>query len=244
MSRELVPILDGFDQAIVDSAVKAVALLTWSHLKGSGAPTIEHLRKRTGLSMLHFDKEKELSDEEKQWNTVLDEFDWGNLDELDKELIKSIDVGAFDPEKVKAAATVVQDVLILQRQDGDFEASWRGYHDSFDDNKDDLLDNMYATFMRTYKTISLGNLDGAVRLFRDLGRDAQADEMIRFYIENRNELRVFGTLTNTYSATICRILQSRRQLRTSSSRLVAPRSTWLSYWKRWDPQAKVGNRQM
>jgi hypothetical protein len=192
--RDLLPLLEGYDPAIVDSATRAVPLLTWTHLRGEGAPTIEHLRTRTGLTLLNFDKDKKLSAEEARWNTTLDDHNWGSLDALDKELIAAVDLGYYDPAKIKAAADDVQAVLAVQRQDGAFEDSWSGYHDSFEPNQDELLDHMFETFKKTYKTITLGNVDGTVRLFRDLGRDVQATELLAFYISNRQEPQTFWDL--------------------------------------------------
>jgi len=195
-ARDLLAVLHGYDQAILDSAVKAVPLLTWSHLKGDGAPPEAHLRKRTGLTMLNFDKDKKLEEDEIQWNNLLDEYDWGSLDALDEALIPALEVGYFDSVSIKKGADEVLAVLTKQRQDGAFEDSWKGYHDSFDANQDQLLDNMFDMFKKTYETISLGNLDGTIRLFRDLGRNAQAEELLAFYIANRQEPQTFWDLNN------------------------------------------------
>jgi hypothetical protein len=195
-ARDVLAVLHNYDQAILDSAVKAIPLLTWAQLKGDGAPSIEHLQKRTGLTMLNFDKDKKLKEEETQWNNLLDEYEWGSLDALDKALIPALDVGYFDQVLIKKGADEVLAVLTIQRQDGAFEDSWKGYHDSFDANQDQLLDNMFGTFKKTYKTITLGNLDGTIRLFRDLGRDAQAKELLAFYIVNRQEPQTFWDLND------------------------------------------------
>jgi hypothetical protein len=53
---------------------------------------------------------------------------------------------------------------------------------------------MFETFKRTFKSISLGNVDGTVRLFRDLGRNDQADELLAFYVNNRQEKQAFWDL--------------------------------------------------
>src|SRR5690606_35317820 len=47
---------------------------------------------------------------------------------------------------------------------------------------------------KTYKTITFMNLDGTIRLFRELGRDEQAEELLQFYIDNRNEPQKFWDL--------------------------------------------------
>lgn len=193
-ARDVQVHIQEFDPEIRDSAVRSIVLLGWSLLKGDGAPTIEHLRKRTGLTTYSSDKDNKLSQEEARWNSLLDTFNWGYLDELDHELIASLEIGYFDPDKIKAAAGEIWKLLAHQRQDGDFEQAWKGYHDNFKDNQDEVLDGLFASFKQTYKTITFLNLDGTVRLFRDLGRNAQAEEMLKFYIDNRNEPQKFWDL--------------------------------------------------
>jgi len=197
-TRSMQPTIQHFDLEIRNSAVRSIVLLGWSLLKGSDAPSMDHLKKRTGLTTYNFDKDEKLSPEEAQWNSLLDNFNWGSLDELDHELIASLEVGYFDPHKIKAAADDVWKRLEHQRQDGDFEQAWQGYHESFDDNQDEVLDRVFASFKQTYRTITFMNLDGTVRLFRDLGRSDQAEELLKFYTDNRNEPQKYWDL-NEYT---------------------------------------------
>jgi hypothetical protein len=154
---EVLKVLGGYDQEILDSAIKAMTLLTWSHLKGDGAPSVDYLRARKSLTMGNFEK-KDLSEDEIRWNAVLEEFDWGSLDVLDKALIDAIEVGYFSPEPIKRAADDLFSALTIKRQDDAFVDSWSGYHDSFDANQDQLLDKMFWTFKKTYRGITLGKL--------------------------------------------------------------------------------------
>jgi hypothetical protein len=193
-ARDLQSHIQDFDPEIHDLAVRSIVLLGWSLLKGAGAPSIEYLKKRTGLTTFSFDKNKALSHEEAQWNSLLDNFNWGSLDELDHALIASLEIGYFDPDKIRSAAGEVWKRLAHQRQDGDFEQAWSGYHDSFDDNQDEVLDGLFAAFKQTYKTITFMNLDGTVRLFRELGRNGQAEELLKFYTDNRSEPQKFWDL--------------------------------------------------
>jgi len=193
-ARAVQPHMQDFDPEIRNSAVRSIALLGWSLLKGTDAPSIQHLKKRTGLTTYSFEKDKKLSQEEARWNSLLDNFNWGSLDELDHELITSLETGYFDPAKLKAAAAEIWKRLEHQKQDGDFEQAWSGYHESFDDNQDEVLDRVFASFKHTYKTITFTNLNGTIRLFRDLGRAEQAEELLKFYIDNRNEPQKFWDL--------------------------------------------------
>lgn len=197
-ARGAQPLIQVFDSEIRDLAVRSIVLLGWSLLKGTGAPSIEHLRKRAGLTAYSIDKDRKLSQEEAQWNSLLDNFNWGALDELDHELIASLEVGYFDPDKIGAAAGEIWKRLEHKRQDGDFEQAWNRYHESFEDNQNEVLDGLLTSFKRAYKTITFMNLDGTIRLFRDLGRNEQAEELLKFYTDNRIERQKFWDL-NEYT---------------------------------------------
>ena len=54
-----------------------------------------------------------------------------------------------------------------------------------------MLDELYNAFIKSVLLISPTNADGTITLFRILGRDKQADELIKFYIDNRNESKSF-----------------------------------------------------
>jgi hypothetical protein len=188
------PLLNGYDPLVVESAEKSIVMLGFSILQGAGAPSLGHLKARTGMTIYKFDKDKVIPEEEERWNNLLDNFNFGSLDELDHELINSLESGYFDPETFKTAADKLQKRVEHHQQDGRFEDAWKPYHESFDDNAGHVLDTLYDAFKKTYKTITFLNLDGTVRLFRDLGRNDQAEELLKFYIDNRNEPQLFWDL--------------------------------------------------
>lgn len=197
-ARELHPHIVNLDPEIQDSAIRSIVLLGWAHLKGSGAPSVEYLRKRNGLTNYNFDKERKLTEEEARWNAILDNFNWGALDELDHQIVEALEVGCFDPDAIKRAADAVWRRLEIQRLDGNFENAWKGYHESFENNQDQVLDGLFASFKQTYRTISFMNLDGTIRLFRELGRNEQAEELLKFYVDNRSEPQKFWDM-NEYA---------------------------------------------
>lgn len=124
-------------------------------------------------------------------------------DDFDLELIKGVKDGYFDPEKIKKHAHDLQDKIITTKADGSFEDAWRLYHDSFENNEDELLDKLHASFVKNVKYITPTNLSGTVSLFKELGRTDQAREMLKYYIDTRNEDRAFFDLdANPFSDSI------------------------------------------
>jgi hypothetical protein len=192
--RGVQPHIQGFDSEVIQSAIRSIVLLQWALLKGTDAPSLEYLKRRTGLTTYNFDTHSMVSADEARWNAMLDGFGWGSLDELDQELIASLQVGYFDEDRIKSAAREVWARVDHQRQDGNFEDAWKEYHESFDSNQDKVLNTLYTSFKQTFKTITFMNLDGTIRLFRELGGNEQAEELLKFYIDNRDEPQKFWDL--------------------------------------------------
>eukprot|EP01037_Dinobryon_pediforme_P017093 gene17093-17283_t len=102
--------------------------------------------------------------------------------------------GYFDPERLQKAARVINDKIIAAKLDNSFEVAWRRYHDSFSNDQPEVLDEIYTAFMKAVNYISAVNLDGTVRLFKDLGEPVRALELLDFYMKNKEGDRQFFDL--------------------------------------------------
>jgi len=78
------------------------------------------------------------------------------------------------PKKIKAG-----------NLDAAFNAAWSMFHDSFDDNQDKVLDAMHDSFFKGVQYITPMNMSSTVTLFKELGREVQAGEMLKYYVEAR-----------------------------------------------------------
>ena len=182
------PLLTGFDEEVLKIATASLTLFCWSHNQPGEAPSLEFLiakaKDKFGLG-----KDQEIPPREAAWNALLDDYGYTWTDDFDLILIEGIKNGYFDPQKVKAQAQLLHEKIVAGKADGSFETAWRLYHDTFANNQQQVLDDIYNSFMRNFRYISPTNLAGTVGLFKDLGRGDQAHEMIQRYVENRNQDR-------------------------------------------------------
>lgn len=118
---------------------------------------------------------------------MLEAYGYMLTDELDLVLMKAVCDGHFDPEQTSDAFQAAHEKALASKANGSFEDSWRAYHDSFQNNADAVLDGIFASFMKNFKYVSPTNLNGSVMLFKELGRDEQAKQMIAHYVANRTE---------------------------------------------------------
>lgn len=189
----LKPLMSDYDNDVFNAAVGSVVLFSWSHDQPEDAPTLSFLKSKT-QDKFGLRRKEDMPLNEASWNSLLEVYRYIWTDDFDVVLMEGVCDGYFDPDKVKKAAQVVHEKVIATKADGSFEAAWRRYHDSFSNDQDEVLDGIYTSFMTNYKYITPTNLSGTVSLFKELGRAAQAKEMLDHYMAHRNEDREFFDL--------------------------------------------------
>jgi len=104
---------------------------------------------------------------------------------------------------VEKYASTLNEQVKASRLSGSFFKAWEMYHDSFEDNQEQVLDAIYQSFLRGVQQISPMNLSGTVTLFKELGRPDQAAEIVRQYIASRGEdRRLFDLGNNPFAGEI------------------------------------------
>jgi hypothetical protein len=193
-AKNAAKILEGIDQEVLNQAIHSITLLAWSHFDKVNAPCAEYLKQRNTVPTPKQNDDEPLDPKTTAWNALLDSYKFGAMDEFDCELLKSIETGYFDSARVLESARQLQEQMRLRRQDGDFQTAWDAYHNSLENNEEEVAAAISTSFKKTFRTISPANLDGTVRLFRDLGRDQEAEDLLKFYIDIRNEPGAFWDL--------------------------------------------------
>jgi hypothetical protein len=179
--HKIEPMLSRFDEQVLEQAVKSLALLGWSVYEPATAPPLDCLRKR-GSNFFASAKKEVVPEKEAAWNALLDVYGFVEMDDFDLTLLDGIQNGFFDPAMVEKHASEWDRRITTAKLDGSFNDAWRLYHDSFADNAEEVLDAIYPSFIKNVQNIAPGTLNGTVRLFRALGRPAQAEQMINRYV--------------------------------------------------------------
>jgi hypothetical protein len=189
-------LLADYDEEVFKAAVGSIILFSWSHDQPKEAPSLAFLKGKT-QDKFGLQRKEEMPPNEAAWNSLLDAYGYMWTDELDLVRMEGVCDGYFDPERIKKPAQAVHEKVLATKADGSFEQAWRRYHDSFADDEDEVLDGLYASFMKNFKYITPTNLNGTVSLFKELGRPEQAKEMLDHYMANRNEDREFFDLAES-----------------------------------------------
>jgi hypothetical protein len=176
-----------FDKDVLRQAIHSLTLLGWSAYEPTKAPSLDYLKKRGAVDFISIEKETPVPENEAAWNALLATYGFGSMDEFDLALLEGTRQGYFDPSLVKEFGSKLDKKIKAGNLDASFNAAWRMYHDSFDDNQDKVLDAMYDSFLKGAQYISPMNMSSTVTLFKELGRETQAAQMLKHYIEARGE---------------------------------------------------------
>lgn len=189
-AKRLGDILLGYDLRIIEQAVSSMALYTYSKFQPDSAPSLEFLRKFNRFTGLAGDSPEEYA----KWRDVLVEYGYSSTDEFDLKVMDGVERGFFDEAQLKTAADDLAANLKLNDQGASVHEAWARYHGSFDDDADVVLDGLDTAFRANANAITPLNASGAVRLFKELGREEQAKALARHYVDTRNEPAEFWDL--------------------------------------------------
>lgn len=193
-----IPLAEEFEPEISDQVLRSLVLYAWSYFcstTNEEIPPLEFILSK-GYTLIGIGDE-EINEQQKRWQTTLQAYDYKLTDELDILLSEAVKTGYFVEDEFKEKAANKNQQIVASKSEGSFSNAWRLYHDTFNDNGDEVINGLYESFKENCKYISPTNLNGTVSLFRELGEDEKASEIIDIYIENRkHETELFNMEEN------------------------------------------------
>lgn len=93
---------------------------------------------------------------------------------------------------------------LAAKSDQSIGDAWRMFHDSFDDNGNQVLSTIADAFVTHMKFVTLGNLNATISLFEELGHsDVASEALTRYMTERADEPKEFWDLdANPFSDNI------------------------------------------
>lgn len=172
-----------YEKEVLDRALHTLCLYSYCfYSSDTSVPDYEYVL-NIGYELLGFDQKKGQSDEEKEWNSFLRRYGYYHADEFDLRIAEAVEKGYVHEKSLHLEANNLNKQVIASKSESSFSAAWRLYHDTFANNKTELINGLYNSFKENAKYISRVNLNGTVRLFRELDEDDLASNLIALYIE-------------------------------------------------------------
>ena len=141
--------------------------------------------KRSSADPLGIGRSETVSVQEAAWNALLAAYRWQPMDDLDRVLLHGIQSGFFNLPRLKVYASELNDKWTAVKSNSSFQNGWRMFHESFEDNQQQVLDAVYQSFLDTIRYRSALDLNGTVWLLKELGRQTEARNIIQQYIATR-----------------------------------------------------------
>ena len=146
--------------------MQSLCLFVWSIHEPDVAPTEEYLGRREPNRLFIKAEAKQVSPKEASWNALLDVYSFGAMDDFDRAIFTGVKQGFFDPSLIKTTATALQESLKESESERAFDAAWGKFHNSFEDNQKEVLDELRITFLGAISTITPLNLNATVNFFK------------------------------------------------------------------------------
>jgi hypothetical protein len=180
------PILQDFEQDLISQVVQSLTLFSWCYYcgkDGKDIPPLDYVAK-LGNRFWGIDVQDE---QHNKWNLLLRSYGYYQLDELDLILADSVRNGYFDKSKILNEATKENQIIIVSRTKDSFRKAWDMYHDSFENNQDNMLNCLSESFMSNLDNITLSDLNNFISLLRELKENEKASSLIDIFIKNKQE---------------------------------------------------------
>jgi hypothetical protein len=195
--RLVYPAVHDAPEWIVQSILSMAVLLTWIEFGADdNRPSIEFLEKWNSMvwqAQRSMSKKSGADPDDTEtlrmegWSELLDRYRVMSFGPYDVALERAISAGYIEDSGLEQEIAKVKEDAYAGEAEDRFAKAWRLYHDSFEDNQDEIISTIDRTFDAAAKKLSPGNADAAVRLLRNFGSEDLADELIERYMRIRGD---------------------------------------------------------
>lgn len=202
MRDALIPLLVDCEKCTRHNVLSSAVLFCYCYyVKDKNIPDFDFI-KELNISRhveLLMDKEQNKNQEDsnstnelhQQWLRFLGHYEYNNTDELDLQIADFVQNGYFDRSSMQQVISKYDELMKNEKLTESFNKAWRLFHDSFENNGDELVSSMFEAIKNHIRSISVPNLSSAICLLRDLGADEKADELIELAISSHDDPNYF-----------------------------------------------------
>lgn len=180
----LIPNITGEVETLSNELAHSLTLFCWSHYASSPDGDVPSLEYIENIKNIYINKEE---GQKKIWLNTLIKYGYKRTSELDEILIDMVKNGCIDKNAFQKEIGIRNAEIIRENTRGSLFDAWRYFYDSFDDNQEVVVEQLYCAVMNGLDYITPNDLDDVVVLFRNLGEDLKATKIIDVYIDWSND---------------------------------------------------------
>ncbi|WHS99346.1 MAG: hypothetical protein LZT29_02346 [Pantoea stewartii] len=122
---------------------------------------------------------------EKTWRRFLTRYGYHRTDDFDLGIVRLVKQGYVDMTDFEILIEVANEKELQNKKTKSFAKAWEIFHDSFDDNEQEVINAFCIAVRESAQSISPNDLDSVINVLRGLGESSKASELIDFYIIER-----------------------------------------------------------
>lgn len=173
----------GMHANVIKTSIATTVLLCWcAYASDVAKPKIEDIE-NWNTALISFKKEAEQDPVTLAWVQRLKAYGFIHVDDLDLAIARIVERGYVEGTGLVEVAKKLDEELRSKEKSVSFSAVWRRFHNSFSDDQDAFIAELYDTALHAIAHIGIGDLNGTVRLLRDLKRDDLADSLIDKFVD-------------------------------------------------------------
>jgi hypothetical protein len=177
-----------FDQQLQSTAVLAV----WAHWERViDIDALENLELGDTASVLMDSREK-LPEKLQEMYQLLREYEYGYSDDTDKMIIRFVKTGVIDPDEMRLRVQENDSAVAKRTRDEAIEHAWDFYTKTLRPNEGEVVKSLYETHLAGIEDVQIASLSQAVWVLRQLGHEAEADDLTDRYLDRKEPIARYG----------------------------------------------------
>lgn len=189
------PFMKDVDESIFQSAMHSIVLYCWCYYcfnDDEHVPSLEFIINDEFQFYGLLNNDRDNDPLKKAWKEILSKYRYHRTSDLDRILLNAVKDGYCNNSQLEKQIKIESEIVLDGQLKNGFSLAWKLYHDSFDNNKDEVITALYESFLENYKSVTPNNLDGLVCFLREFGENDKASEIIDVYVTGRcNEIELF-----------------------------------------------------
>ena len=195
---EIQPIVKDLDERVIQRAVKSLTLFglvyySIDQIKAPDDPSLlEFIITKRGQYLYGMTKTK--TDQEREWDQMLDRYEYTRADAFDFALYSGMKVGYFDAELLHQLGQQLENRLKAEKSKHSWIFAWEAFRQSFDDDEFAVMDKFVAAFEANFRELAAGDLSDVITILKQFDGGEDATRLLQLFMSERVEDRAFYKL--------------------------------------------------
>jgi hypothetical protein len=193
----------GMHSDVYAASIATSVLLCWcAYAPDPSKPKLEEIE-NWNKSLVSFKTEAEEDPAILLWTKRLKAYGFVHVDDLDLAIARIVECGYVEGTGFLDVAKKMDDELRAREVAAPFSEVWSRFHDSLSGDQDSFVSELYEATEQAIAHIGGSDLNGTVRLLRELRRDDLADDLIeKFIAANKVRPSIFDLKEHPFGGSI------------------------------------------